>query len=298
MDRWPSDRPFPLLPRLRDLTFDVILRVVFGLEDPSRLERLRSALAALLRMGRSWMILPWVQQDLGPLSPWGRFLRARDRVDQLLLDEIRMRRGAPLNEDGGVIEMLAGSLSEQELKDELMTLLVAGHETTASSLAWCFDEMLRHPNLVNRLVAEREAGSTHLLDAVIKETLRLRSVFRLVSRRLRAPLELDRYAIPAGIAVGANLYRIHRRPDLYPDPLAFRPERFTDASQRAWIPFGGGARRCLGASFALYEMSTIVGTVVDHADLRPASPRPETVRLRAVMMVPRRGTRVVMTARR
>jgi cytochrome P450 family 135 len=292
VERWPRGRPFPLLPRMRAITFEVILRVVFGIRDPARLEALRTQLGRLLGMGSSWMVLPWVQRDLGPLGPWGRFVRLRASVGALLREEIRQRPP----DAAGVIDLLHGTMTEEELVDQLVTLLVAGHETTATSLAWCFELLLRRPELVERLRGELAAGSNRLLDAVVRETLRVRPVFRLLSRRLRAPLELGGLALPAGVAVGANVYLAQRRADPYPYPEAFRPERFLEAAPPpgAWVPFGGGVRRCVGASFATAEMAAVVRTVLAHARLRPASPRPERVRLHAVIMVPSRGARVVL----
>jgi cytochrome P450 len=172
-----------------------------------------------------------------------------------------------------------------------MTLLVAGHETTATSLAWCFDLLLRRPELLGRVVESKT-----WTDAVIREALRLRAPFRLVSRRLVAPLRVGAYQLPAGVAVGLNVYLTHRHPEVYPDPEAFRPERFVDGSPpppNAWAPFGGGVRRCLGASFATFEMGVVLRTVLGRARLRPASPRPEAIRLHAVILVPAHGARVI-----
>src|SRR5262249_32365362 len=156
----------------------------------------------------------------------------------------------------GVIDVLLPSMDDAELVDALMTLLVAGHETTATSLAWCFELLLRRPDLVERLDEELAGRSTRLLDAVIRETLRLRPVLRHTSRRLRQPLILGDHPLPAGVAVAAGIFLAQHRPDRYEEPDAFRPERFLDATPPAgaWIPFGGGIRRCLGASFVTFEM--------------------------------------------
>jgi cytochrome P450 len=294
---WPRDRAFPLLPRLRDVTFEVILRVVFGLAESPELDDLRHSLRRLLRMGSSWMVIPALRRDLGPRSPWGRFVRLKAHVDDLLRDQVRRRRAAE-GEGDGVIDALLPGMDDAELVDALVTVLVAGHETTATSLAWCFELLLRRPDLVERLRDEAAAGSTRLLDAVIRETLRVRPVFRYTSRRLRRPLTLGAHTVPAGVAVAASIYLAQRRADRYDEPGAFRPERFLDASPPpgAWIPFGGGIRRCLGASFVTFEMAVVIRTVLDRARLRPASPRPEGVRLHAVTMVPGRGARVTMEA--
>jgi cytochrome P450 len=296
---WPLGRPFALLPRMRAITFEVILRVVFGLEDSPMLDRLRWSLGRLLRMGGSWMVVPTLRRDLGPLSPWGRFVRLKALVDDLLREEIRRRRAAGAPRGDGVVGALLPQMSEDEVVDALMTLLVAGHETTATSLAWCFERLLRRPELVERLREDLQTGSTRLLDAVVRETLRLRPVFRYTSRRLRVPLALGGYTIPPGLAVGANVYLTHRRAGTYADPGSFLPERFLDGTPGpgSWVPFGGGIRRCLGASFATFEIAAVVRSVIESARLRPASGRPEGVRLHAVTMIPSRGARVVLTAR-
>ena len=297
MEQWPLRTPFAILPRMREITFQVVLRVVFG--DLAQLSELGLLLDRLLRMVSAWMVLPSLQRDLGPASPWGRFVRLKARVDRLLTAEIGRRRGLGTPREAA-LDALLGQMTEEELVDELMTLLVAGHETTATSLAWCFALLLRRPDLNERLDAEIAGGSTRLLEAVVREVLRLQPVFRLVSRRLHVPLELAGHTVPAGVMVGANIYWTQRRPDHFPDPGAFLPERFLDGapSPGMWIPFGGGVRRCLGASFATYEMAVVLRTVLTGARLRPASPGPERARLHAVVMVPARGGRVILEERR
>jgi hypothetical protein len=295
VERWPVGRPFPLLPRMRDVTFEVILRVVFGLEGSPALGALREELRALLAMGGSWMAVPALRRDLGPFRPWGRFLARRERVGALLRAEIGRRRAAGEPAGDGAIDLLLREMGDDELVDALVTLLVAGHETTATSLAWCFELLLRRPDLVERVRGEIDAGSTRLLDAVVRETLRVRPVFRYTSRRLRRPLRLGDHTIPAGVAVGAGIYLAGRREA----GDEFRPERFLEGppAPGTWVPFGGGVRRCLGASFATYEMTVIVRTVLERARLRPASERPERVRVHAITLVPGRGARVVLDGR-
>jgi cytochrome P450 len=250
-------------------------------------------------MGSAWMLVPALRRDLGPLSPWGRFVRLRARVAALLRDEIRERRKSDMRGADSVVDLLLDSMDDEELVDALMTLLVAGHETTATSLAWCFELLLRRPDLVQRLRGELSLGSTRLLDAVVRETLRLRPVFRYTSRRLRDPLVLGAYTIPSGVTVGANIYLAHHRSDHYDDPDVFKPERFLDGAPRSgtWVPFGGGIRRCLGASFATYEMGVVVRTVLEIAELRSASARPERVKMHAITLVPGHSARVVMEPR-
>jgi cytochrome P450 len=301
---WPQGRPFPLLPRMRDVTFEIILRVVFGLEDSAALPEVRRSLRRLVEMGGSWMTVPALRRDLGRLSPWGRFVRLRARVDTLLREEVRLRRrraaaSGPGGPGGCAIDALIDHMDDGELVDALVTLLVAGHETTATSLAWCFELLLRRPDVVDRVRGEARAGSSRLLDAAIREVLRLRPVFRYTSRRLRAPLALGAYTIPAGVAVGAGIYLAQHRADQYRSPHEFEPERFLSEAPPtgSWVPFGGGLRRCVGASFATFEMAVIVRTVLALARLRPASARPERVALHAVTMVPGRGARVVLEQR-
>ena len=168
-------------------------------------------------------------------------------------------------------------MTDEELRDELMTLLVAGHETTATTLAWAFDLLLRHPHELERLEAEIEAGEgDEYLDAVIKETLRIRPVVPGVVRKLTAPIELDGYEIPAGMRVAPNIYLTHRRPDVYPEPSGSDPSASSrrPADTYSWIPFGGGIRRCLGASFALYEMKVVIPAILRAGALSAVGDQP------------------------
>jgi cytochrome P450 family 135 len=187
-------------------------------------------------------------------------------------------------------------MSDRELRDELMTLLVAGHETTATGLAWALERLVRHPAALERLREEVLAGDDEYLDAVVKETLRLRPVLAIVLRKLMAPMEIAGHRLPAGVNVVPCIYLMHRREDIYPDARAFRPERFLErpAGTYTWIPFGGGVRRCLGASFALFEMKTVLAAVVRGAALRPADPAPERTRRRAITHAPARGAQVTV----
>jgi len=186
-------------------------------------------------------------------------------------------------------------MTDEELRDELMTLLTAGHDTTASSLAWAVERLVRHPDKLERL----RDGDDEYLDAVCKETLRLRPILALVLRRLTEPMEIGGRVLPAGVNVAPCIYLVHRRPDVYPEPLAFRPERFLEqpAGTYTWIPFGGGVRRCLGASFALFEMKVVLRELVTRLALRPADPRPERITRRTITLVPDRGGTVVAERR-
>jgi cytochrome P450 len=305
MARWPVGETFALRPHTQSITLDVILRAVFGADDPERMAELRTQLdRVLLASGSPILLVPAFRHDLGPLSPWGRFLSQRDDVDRVLLAWIRHRRHDPgVADRDDILSLLVqaryedgGALHDHDLRDELITLLLAGHETTATALSWAFDLLLHHPAVLDRLTAELRLGDETYLDAVIKETLRIRPVIPLVGRRLMRPMRLGGYDLPEGIIAVANIFLTHRRADIYPDPLAFKPERFIDspADTYTWIPFGGGTRRCLGAAFATTEMRVVLRTVLTQARLRAGSPRMENVGRRAVTLVPKRGTLVVL----
>jgi cytochrome P450 len=305
MATWPVGAPFALRPHTQAITLDVILRAVFGADDPERLRELRAQMdLILMASGTPILLFPAFRHDLGPHSPWGRFLRQRDGVDRVLLAWIRHRRQDPrLDERDDILSLLiqaryedGGELNDQDLRDELITLLLAGHETTATALAWAFDLLLHHPAVLDRLTNELQAGDEAFLDAVIKETLRVRPVIPLVGRRLMRPMTIAGHDLPQGVIAAANIFLTHRRPDLYPDPLKFNPQRFIDsqADTYSWIPFGGGTRRCLGAAFATTEMKVVLRTVLTHARLRAGRPRLEDVGRRAVTLVPKRGTLVVV----
>jgi cytochrome P450 family 135 len=191
-------------------------------------------------------------------------------------------------------------MSDSELRDQLVTLLLAGHETTATALAWSFDLLLRHPAALRRLQTELAEGGDEYLRAVITESLRLRPVVPIAGRRLAEQIEIDGYRVPAGSDISPAIYLTHTRPDLYPEPHSFKPERFIDgeAETYSWIPFGGGVRRCLGASFAEFEMRIVLREVLGRCRLKAASGRPEGIKHRNVTLSPKRGTPVVLLERR
>src|SRR5688500_1914566 len=278
IERWPVGEPFGLRPRTQAITLEIIMRTVFGIHDAQRLARLGERLGAMLDIGMqsralAAIAIPPVRKTIGR-GLWNRFLRLRAAADAEIYDEIARRRQATdIAERDDVLSILLQAhdedgrpMTDQELRDELMTLLVAGHETTATTLAWAFDLLLRHPAELERLTAEMEAGDgTDYLDAVIKETLRIRPVVPGVVRVLTAPVQLNGFELPAGVRVAPNIYLTHRRPDVYPEPERFRPERFLGEGgpdTYSWIPFGGGIRRCLGASFALYELKMVIPAIV------------------------------------
>ena len=308
IERWPLGEVHPVRPATQRITLDIITRTVFGVTDEARRERLMATLGHVLEWGGDQKRMAMLAV-LGPKRVAGTrmFRRVREPADALIYEEIRDRRGAPdLEEREDVLSMLllarhedGSSMSDEELRDELMTLLVAGHETTASSLAWAIERLVRHPQALARLREEAEAGGSEYADAVCKETLRLRPILSLVVRKLKEPMEIGGRLLPAGVTVAPCIYLVHRRADVYPDPLAFRPERFLEepAGTYTWFPFGGGVRRCLGASFALFEMRIVLQELVTRLDLRAADPRPERFVRRAITNAPQRGGEVIAERR-
>jgi len=302
---WPTGTPFRLAPRLQAATLEIILRAVFGMQAGTSKEELRAALEDLLTfMARPASFAAIVLLGPGRAARIPAFRRVVRRVDRVLRAEVAGRRAAPdLEARGDILSLLLRArdgdgrpLGDDELRDELVTLLVAGHETTATALSWAVERGLRTPGVMERLREELAAGDTGYLRAVCLETLRLRPVLPVVLRRLTRPMRIAGRELPAGVKVAPCISLVHRRPDLYPEPHRFRPERFLGVTPGTytWIPFGGGIRRCLGASFALFEMSTVLGVIARSAPLRPDGPAGgERVRRRAIMLTPDHGARVV-----
>jgi cytochrome P450 len=284
------------------ITLEVIIRAVFGVTDAARAAELKRVLP---RISSPSALLVLAQRDLGPRSPWGRFIRLRDHVDRLLYEEIAERRGDPGGGRGDILTLLLSArdeegapLTDRELRDELITLLLAGHETTATAIGWAFERLLRTPVALERLTLELEAGETRAyLDAVIKETLRVRPVIPEVFRAPTAPTALGGYLFPPGAQLAASILLVQLDPARYPpDPHAFRPERFLDGAPEpyAWVPFGGGVRRCLGAAFAQLEMQVVISTVLARVRLRPSRERPERARFRGVTLLPGRDGEAIV----
>jgi cytochrome P450 len=296
--RWPADEPFALLPKVQAITLELIMKVVFGEdEDPARIERLATEMMGLITASQSRLAqLPWMGYDLGPYSPMGMFMRVRKRVDDLLYEEIQRRRErGGLDERHDVFSMLLQTdMSEEDLRDELMTILLAGHETTTTALAWAFERLLRHPGMYDRLRTDDRWS-----EAVVSETLRLRPPIPIVGRAVKQDFQLDGYTIPAGEMLAPCIWLTHRREEVYPDPYTFKPERFLDQGPETytWLPFGGGTRRCAGAAFAQLEMNVVMKTIAQLVDMEPATPRPERVGRRAIVLAPKDGSRVVVRPR-
>jgi cytochrome P450 len=305
IDSWPVGEQFTLLASMQSLTLRVILRAVFGYEPGAEEAEFRGRLRAMvepLARSRGMILLSAVSSRRRDPSLAAQQFEARKRaVDEILYAEIARRRREPdLDQRDDVFSALLVArdedgqpLTDREVRDELLTLLLAGHETTATGLAWTFDLVLHDPRVYG-MARRREE---RYLDAVIKEALRIRPVIPGVGRVVREePFALDGYEVPPGIEINPSIRTIHRRPDLYPQPEEFWPERFLgdDAPDTyTWIPFGGGTRRCLGASFALTEMRIVLSRVLERARLRAASPGRAKTQFRAITLAPKGGVRVI-----
>jgi cytochrome P450 len=304
MESWPVGEPFALRPHTQKITLAVIMRAVFGLHDERRLARFEGLIDDFARRVGLVAAIPPLRRDLGRLSPWGRFVRSRRALDAFIYEEIALRRAeAEREERDDVLSLLLGArdeegepMSDRELRDEMVTVLGAGHETTATGLAWAVERLAHNPAVLAKLRDSLAAGEEDYLAATVKETLRARPVIVDVGRKLTAPATIGGHRLGAGSFVLAAIAALHYREDTFPEPEAFRPERFLEAKtdNYAWIPFGGGTRRCIGAAFAEYEMRTILREFVERADLRPADPKPEKVKIRNITLVPAKGARIVL----
>ena len=301
--RWRPGTQLVLRERMRSLTFEVICRAVFGVTEPERVERLRERLVAVIDSSPIFVIAPAARADLGRLSPGGRFVRRLRAADAVLYEEIERRRKEPdLEERCDVLSLLLCARDEQghamsdiELRDELFTMLGAGHETTATSLAFAFELLLRNPPVLARLREELVGGEDDsYLDAVVKETLRLRPVIDAAERTLTVPRTVAGWELPAGVKVYPGIALVHLREDLYPQAHEFRPERFIDEGTESysWLPFGGGIRRCIGAALAHAEMAEVLRVAVPAVELRPLRDRPDPVVLRGITLAPKHGVQV------
>jgi cytochrome P450 len=325
IERMPLRTPFAIHPHMQAITLDVIMSTVFGFtgskggRDHDRMQKLRRLLVEFITPPPALItFLPFAQLDI-PGSPYRAFLRCRENVDRelyALIDE--RRRAKDLEEREDILSLMLRArdedgqpMTDTELRDELVTMLVAGHETTATTLSWAFDQILAEPRVAKKIDAEltRVVGGRRLdpsalpkleyIDAVLKETLRLKPILPIVARELAEPLEIGGYSLPANVKLAPCIYLTHRRPELYPEPERFYPERFVDAKvdPYAWLPFGGSVRRCLGMAFALYEMKIILATVLSRAHLRLASGEPARIVRRGITLAPSGGTRVILAER-
>ncbi len=308
---WPVGTEFPVAPRMSQITLEVILRTVIGASDPTRLEALRRVLPRLLNMTAAEM-LAIGNPDLQRHRPWHRVRRRIEEADRLLYAEIAERRtDAHLAERTDVLAMLVRAADEDgramtdvELRDQLMTLLVAGHDTTATGLSWALERLTRHPAVLRKASQAAEASAAgdplgdKYLDALAKETLRIRPVVFDVGRVLTEPIELAGYRLPAGVMVVPGIGLVHSSAKQYPDPCRFDPDRMLDATltPTTWLPFGGGNRRCLGATFAMVEMRVVLREVLRRVELSTATAADERQKVKHVILVPHRGGRIRVRA--
>jgi cytochrome P450 len=306
MERWPVGAPLAIHGPMQSITLDVILRTVFGVDEGAELDALRAAIVDLTNGFNAFNMVQALRRDLGPRSPWGAFVRRRDAVDALLYQVIRARRAEGDTGRDDVMTLLTSAryedgtaMGDRALRDELMTLLAAGHETTATALPWTLHELAQRPEVQARVHDELDAGGHAYLDAVIKETMRLHPVISAIGRVLQRPHSVAGWDLPAGTLVSPSIYLAHRDPVAWPDPERFDATRFLDAriSPYAYLPFGGGARRCIGMAFALYEMRIVLATMLARFRVAPAPGVHIRPRRRGVSMAPSDGMPIVVTRR-
>lgn len=300
---WPTDRPFQMLDAARHLMLDVIVKVVFGVSEPDDVRRLGAPFERLLELGVSEQVtLRYAMRQLGALRWWPRLSRINRDIDHTVRSLITERRFDPhLGERRDILSILMRAvddhgegLSDNEIRDDLITLMLAGHETTATTLAWVVDLLLHRPEALDRVSAEARTGEHGYTTAVINETLRLRPPVPFTGRYTAAPFRLAGYTVAPGTRIVVHINAINHDPGIYPDPERFLPERFLDARPQTytWLPFGGGIKRCLGASFSMLELHTVLHTILRSGEFRAAAKRPEKPVRRSVVLVPRHGTRV------
>jgi cytochrome P450 len=309
---WPVGRPFALAPRMQAVTLDVIMAGVFGIEgrpEPGTPEHsIRETIRRLQRLSTRplWQLIELA--NLGRPEPRGLMRAVLSRLDNQLYPAIRARRDAGPRGDDSILSLLLEArdedgqpLSDEHVRDELISLVLAGHETTANSLAWTFERLVRSPEPYARLREMVRGSDTEAADAYVEATIyegmRVRPVIPMIVRLVKRRWQLGEYVVPAGTPVAVSIVAVHHRPDVYPDPYRFRPERFLDhkPGTYTWIPFGGGIRRCLGASLAMAEQRVVLAAVARNIDLETAEPTPEPAQQRNVTMIPRHAGRVVRT---
>lgn len=302
MARWPAGRPMRMLEAARELTLDVIIRIMFGVDEQNEVVRLAAPFDDLLVLAISEETpVRYAARRLGALRMWGRLGGINRRIDEVVMPRIAARRADP-ELPAGILGMLVDArtedgeaLSDSEIRDDLITLVLAGHETTATTLAWVIDQLLHHPDALERVRTEAESGDTAYTEAVINETLRLWPPAPITGRMTAGHYRLGDYTLAPGTRIVLLLDAVNRDPNSYPDPDDFRPERFLDTKPQpyAWIPFGGGIKRCIGAALAMCELVTVLHTLLREGRLEPVSARPESPPWRAApVLVPRNGTRV------
>ena len=311
--RWPVGRPIALAPRMQAITLDVIMAGIFGIEGRSQRGTLEHALRRAIREVLRASTIPGAKlaewMNIGRVEPVGLARLALRVPDKLIYALIAKRRRAQdISSRNDILSTLieartedGEALTDQELRDELMTLVLAGHETTANHLAWTWERLVRTPAAYERLREESRSdeGGAEYIEATITESMRSRPVIPVTGRRVRVPWRLGSYAVPADTAIAVSILLLHHREDLYPDPFSFRPERWLGHKPGTyeWIPFGGGTRRCLGATLAMAEQRVVLERMARTLDLEADDPRPEKPKHRNVTMIPARGGRVIVRGR-
>jgi cytochrome P450 len=303
MHSWPVDRPFEMLKAARALTLDVIVRVIFGVDDPDEVRRVGRPFERLLNLGVSEQLtVRYALRHVGALLVWPQRARANREIDDVVMPLIARRRNDPeLSQQLDILALLmcargddAEQLSDSEIRDDLITLILAGHETTATTLAWVFDLLLHHPDALRRVQAEALSGEEAFTTAVIHETLRIRPPAPFTARVAAQPFPIGGYRVESGTRIVVHIIAINRNPGTYEDPNEFRPERFLGARPEtyAWVPFGGGVKRCLGAAFSMRELITVLHTLLREGEFSAVDVTPERIVRRSIMLAPRCGTRV------
>jgi cytochrome P450 family 135 len=306
---WQPGERLSLQDEMEKISFESIMRVVFGADRAASLERLREVIPEMMdRCDSAFTMLPWFRRELAGSTPYARLMRSVREVDEVLYEVISERRGDPLNQlrDDALSLLLQAKhedgapLEDGLVRDELLTLIMAGYETTTNSLAWALERLLRSPDRLERLRGEIEAGEEAYLDAVIKETLRSRPVVPVVARRLSGPASVGGYTLPTGTILMVSIYLVHHDPDTYPEPEEFRPERFIEGVPEgaAWVPFGGGTRRCLGASFAQLEMRVVLREILASVELSAADEAAESTARKRFTFAPASGATAIVSGQR
>ena len=306
---WPIEQPFPLQSPMRRITTESIVRIVVGVCTPDRDAEIRRLVPEMLEIAQNpFALMPQFQREMGGRSPFGKVMEVTRQIDRILIDEIGLRRHLRGDERGSdVLSMLAAAqthepayMSDREIRDEILTLLIAGHETTANALAWAFERLLRHPVVQDRLLAELSSDDDRYLDAVVRETLRQRPILPVTARRLTAETKIGEYTFPRGWTLMPCIYLIHQDAEVFPEPERFQPERFLDdpkPSSRVWIPFGGGSRHCIGSHLALMTIKSVIRVVLSRTMLE-ADPDPEPIVRNNMTLAPGHGSMATLRGQR
>ena len=304
---WPEGQEFAVMPSMMRITLKSILRAVFGAEG-AELDALRKLMPSLMKRASVFTLLPQLRHDWGPRSPWGRYMASRREFDAIIGSLIARNKNDPnIDQRDDVLSLLVQStyedgtpMSQSDMADELFTLLAAGHETTATSLAWAVERLRRHPDILTRLVDEVDAGGSDLLQATINEVQRSRPVIDACARQvIDTPVTIGEWVIPKGNIIRVDISLIHQNESVYPEASRFNPDRFLESNpdMYAWVPFGGGTRRCVGAAFANMEMNGVLKTMLREFRLIATDAPAERLRNRGIAFAPNRGGRAVVHRR-